>query len=770
MILPLLAFPELVFGQQTLYVTDLTWIHYPGRFFAASEWLAGRVPLWDPYQHLGAPLLADTQVSALYPLSILFFSPLPPALELSLFVLVHFCLAATFTFILACFLGMGRAGAAVAGLAFGFGGFLMAQTPNLTIMSGASWLPLVLYGIIRATRQRTWLAALAAGAPLALQIFTAQPQIVLYTLLTISGYGLYRLAADFLLRSSPHRHNIRYALQTGLLLTTAITGGLLLAAPQLLPTLELQQLSPRAQDRGFDFLTQNSLPPRQWLNLLLPSAFGNNVTGFKGDPFQEDFVYAGFFPLVLALFSWRQRHRRDLAFFYLLLGAGAVLAMGSYTPLYQSVIRYLPLFSLFRIPARWLMVVNLALAMLAGFGLESILTQGLSRRALTGLLSGGCLLGLILFVLWRWPQSPGDVQAPLLTELLDKAFSYHDIYQDRLLLRRLTLLTVPAFLLLANMATAASLLALFFTRRLAANVFAALVILAAAIDLTLAGGTTINPVKPLDFWQQRSGGAQYVLDNLHEGRIFPVGASSEEQAISHLGQGFASIYRLPSAAGFGSPLKLRRYDTFLHAAHPVQAIRLTGVRYLLAPAYLGDDVAATYPIVYSDDNSLVYENKDPLPRAFVVHQATWAQRPDQALAYFKSVDLDPRQRVILEAGSAPPPVDPPARPTSPAIISREHSQAVEITVNLNAAGYLVLLDTYYPGWVASVDGAPTPIYRANYIVRAVYVPAGEHTIRFDYRPRSFWVGAALALLALLIITVAWLNRYRKDRGAGSQFA
>ena len=134
--LPFLAFPEIIFGRQTLYWTDLTWIHYPRHIFAADEWLAGRVPLWDPYEDTGLPLLAETQVGVLYPFSIIFLSSLLPALELSLFILLHFSLAAFFSLILTRALGMSWGTSTVAGLSCGFGGFWMAQVPSLNIMTG----------------------------------------------------------------------------------------------------------------------------------------------------------------------------------------------------------------------------------------------------------------------------------------------------------------------------------------------------------------------------------------------------------------------------------------------------------------------------------------------------------------------------------------------------------------------------------------------------------------------------------------------------------
>jgi uncharacterized membrane protein YfhO len=76
--------------------------------------------------------------------------------------------------------------------------------------------------------------------------------------------------------------------------------------------------------------------------------------------------------------------------------------------------------------------------------------------------------------------------------------------------------------------------------------------------------------------------------------------------------------------------------------------------------------------------------------------------------------------------------------------------------------FLVLSEMYSPGWTAAVDGVPTPIYRTNYLFRGVVVPAGQHTVTFDYRPRSVLAGAAVSGVAL-IIALAMLVAGRRRR-------
>jgi hypothetical protein len=765
-ILPFLAFPEIIFGQQTLYWTDLSWIHYPRHVFTAEEWLTGRVPLWDPYEDTGIPLLAETQVGVLYPFSVLFLSSLSPSLELSLFILIHFTLAALFTLILARSWGMSWAASTVAGLSFGFGGFLMSQTPNLNIMTGAVWLPLILYAVIQTTRQRSWLTAMLAGIPLALQILTAQPQVTFYTLIIIIGYGLYRVTADLFSDNHDAKEKLRYAPHTILLLAIAITSGLLLAAPQLLPTLELQQRSVR-QAGDLELLTQNSLPLAMWLNLLLPSAFGNNVVGFKGgDPFQEVFIYIGFIPLLLIFWGWGQRQKRDALFFWFLLLGAVLMAMGSHTPLYKYVIQYLPGFDLFRIPSRWLMAANLALAILVGFGLDTLRQKGVSRLAWVILLLACLTLLVVSGLIWTFKAdllawntgTSNEFQRKLTEALLNKGFAPAPVYQKRLWPAWLIGLSVPAVLLTVNIIIAAGLFALFATQRITYQTFATLAIIAISLDLTAAGGTTINPTKPNEWWQRLSGGAQYVLDNVGEARVFPLGMGSEAATVSHLGQYFPSVYQVHSAGGHGSSLLIARYDTFLHEADPVQAIQVTGTRYLLTLGQMGADVASAYPLVYRDDDSFVYENKNPLPRAFVVHDTIQVDNPAEALTYFQSRSIDPRQTVILESESTVPTLlSPTSAQDSTATIISQNPQAIKIEAKLSDDGYLVLLDTHYPGWVATVDGHSTSVYRANYIGRAVFVPAGEHVVEFEYESLSFKMGLWLSALVFLTLAITTLT-------------
>ena len=83
---------------------------------------------------------------------------------------------------------------------------------------------------------------------------------------------------------------------------------------------------------------------------------------------------------------------------------------------------------------------------------------------------------------------------------------------------------------------------------------------------------------------------------------------------------------------------------------------------------------------------------------------------------------------------------------------------------LTHPGYLVLADTFYPGWQVFVDGQESALLRANYAFRAVALEAGDHEVHFRYRPRSFVVGLVCSMIALFGTVIAWFKKQKPEQG------
>jgi hypothetical protein len=168
---------------------------------------------------------------------------------------------------------------------------------------------------------------------------------------------------------------------------------------------------------------------------------------------------------------------------------------------------------------------------------------------------------------------------------------------------------------------------------------------------------------------------------------------------------------------------------------------------------------AKYRTMYEDDATIIQENRAALPRAFLVPRAVAVPEDEWALAHLTDGTLDLRQTVLVERvadrANAPwrvldgPPLDAGER----AEIVDAVGGAVTIRVWANAERYLVLTDSYFPGWQATIDGRPVSVERADYLFRAVLVPPGEHTVAWHYWPSGLTAGATMTLVAVAALPI-----------------
>ena len=193
---------------------------------------------------------------------------------------------------------------------------------------------------------------------------------------------------------------------------------------------------------------------------------------------------------------------------------------------------------------------------------------------------------------------------------------------------------------------------------------------------------------------------------------------------------------------------------------------LTVAAVTLVDTRTGDFVQLTPPPwqrVLSSDVK-IYENADVQPRAFVVHDWTatggdW-QGTEDALALMRDPAFDPARTAVL-TGDVPPSGAVPAG-ESTARITRYEAERIDVEVEAAETGYLLLTDAFYPGWTATVDGAPAEVVRADVLFRAVHVLAGRSVVTFEYRPA--WLpgaligGAAAWVLAAVFVVFAMSRR------------
>jgi hypothetical protein len=629
-------------------------------------------------------------------------------------------------------------------------------------------------------------------------------------LLVLAAYGVFRLIGIWRQDRTATPEKARKVVLLLGLMAVAVLAGLLLAAVQILPTLELKSLSSRATGLSYAMMTVFSMPPYNPLTLFFPTVLGNPLIGYKGEGlFEELHVYVGIVPLLLVPWAW-SRPRRDVnvGFFAILAVVSLLLALGHYTPIYSFLV-HVPGFNFFRVPARWLLTVTFSLSILAGYGYDSLVAdrdQPESRRfplvwriltwvnvAISLVLLAGLALG---------PRAEQGLEGlaralpsiPLIDRLILLA---HGLTRYPLIQPASSPSTVlaslnPALVYILFSNAGFLLIHLWKRGRIAKIVFQVALVSLIVVDLLLAGGTAVNPIREASYFERHIGSTAFLQQNAGLYRVFSLGG---EDMVESLLEDMPTAYRLYSAQGHVSQLALSRYEVFLGAlAESDTLLDLAGVKYLLAEK--GTELPG-YASAYADGDLEVYENKSVLPRVFVVHEAEVIATGEEVLRRLLSDDFDPGRIVLLEEKPTstmdqtvtPPKPDlqptgqaaPAGSLTSPegiylplairgwptdATIMVYSPHKVVVKTDLPEAGFLVLSDTYYPGWTVSVDGQEGRIYQADYLFRAVPLPQGKHTVEFRYGPSSFRIGLALSLAtgALFLAVVVASSLIRRRRG------
>lgn len=345
----------------------------PFRVATAQILRSGHLPLWDPYVFSGMPLLGTAQAGVLFPLNWLYLLFNAPTAT-NVMVLLSYMTAALGAFLYARRIGSSVAGAAVTSLIWQGGGFLINQISHINIVQTAALLPLILWALERYAASGRRTHAALVSCLVALQFFAGHQQTFTYALLLTFAYALVMGVVDVQKRK-------RY------LASIAFAGvGLMLAAVQILPTWELLRNSLR-DTATYDFFTSFSMPKRFVMTFLAPYIMGGGDgrlfrAPYLGPSFYPEYVpYAGVISVILAVLALVLAKDRRTRFWGAVVIVGLLLAFGRYAPFSLNTLTYFaPVLNLFRVPARHLVEVHFAVAVLAGRGLTCLASLRGSKR------------------------------------------------------------------------------------------------------------------------------------------------------------------------------------------------------------------------------------------------------------------------------------------------------------------------------------------------------------------------------------------------------
>jgi hypothetical protein len=188
------------------------------------------------------------------------------------------------------------------------------------------------------------------------------------------------------------------------------------------------------------------------------------------------------------------------------------------------------------------------------------------------------------------------------------------------------------------------------------------------------------------------------------------------------------------------------------------AINLMADQYLLVGSASVSRAAANpqFRTVAEVAGVTVFKNHAALPRTFFVRSIVNTDYQG-AMEFVRSANPDFSMSAAVE-GSAQLPYHGPLEPTGVATITQYSANSLTISVAAPSAAYLLVLDAWYPGWIAKIDGIATPIYPTDVAFRGLVVPAGEHTIEMTFRPKILTYSALISLFFTGLVAMLWIKK------------
>ena len=751
-IVTLWIFRDIVVRGHILWGSDFISTYLPYKQFLYEQIQRHKsIPLWNPYLFSGMPFWAFFESTIFYPLHLLFWF-ISPERAYGYTMAFHILLAGFSMYALCQTLHLSKTGSLLAAMIFSYNSFIMPMLflGHMVLVQSYAWTPLPLCLFARSFQSmRPATMAIGAGVCWGLQILAADPQTAFYT------YGAMALFALF--HQKP-LSSVKKCLNTIKALGIIFVVGVGISAIQVVPASELVSLSTRGALKTYDMVTSGSFPPQGIITLLLPNFFGNfyDDNFWVGDmpwSFPGYGLYAGILPLLLICFvRYRKGSETRLALFCVTLAiVAAVLAMGKHTPVYRLV-SLLPGFDSFRAPSKIIVLWMLAISVLAGKGLDDVVSVRHEKSLLKwiGLITVvGLSLGLDLWFFLR----PAETLNFFSCFLMKPTVSDGLVHASKIIqgeFHRMTIfVTVGVALLFLGSRG--------FMQRKTWLVLSVLIVL---VDL---GVFSYSHVLSSDtsYANLRAIKARLSHTFKEDREVFRVGGVR-----SHFGPNAEMYYGLQSTTGAG-PLTLHRY--YLYCDQFYSKVSSPGWQVLWygvpGSAKFMDMLNVKYEIDYGE--KVFSLRKNYLPRVLLVPNFH-VLPTSRALAYMESDDFDPWTTVLLE--------DNPERGMSfnrnseaadkrigDCEILRYRPDEVLIRTTSKQDSFLVLNDIYYPGWQCYVDGIPQEILRCNYLFRAVSLEKGSHEVRFFFEPPLVKVGIAITSVTLLLSLVALIRSNKPSK-------
>lgn len=597
-------------------------------------------------------------------------------------------------------------------------------------------------------------------------------QMIFYVYL---AFGFYY--AFFLLHAFIAKKEWKGILRSGIIFAVATGFAFLMTGDQYLSTLEYSKYSMRgsdpivpsqqAKEKGatnggldYDYATQWSFSPGETFTFLIPSLYGFGNTKYQGvltqnqeikintyfgpQPFTDAPQYMGVLILVLAgIGFWKNRKDPFVLFMALLIVISLLVSYGKeFSLLFDLMFNYFPLFNKFRIPSMILIIVQMLVPILAGYGFVSLVNgiQDVKERK-NWLYAAGAAAALFVFSLvardffismyesffTKEPFVQRGYQEAVASELFN--FVSGMVASD---------ITMLFFLLTALFGGIVA----YWNGKISFNLLSGGIIVLILVDLWRVNAQPMDP-QPHQTTANYFAAPNYVKflqqdTTLYRTLQFEKGQPPYDNTLAY--------WRIQSAYGY-SGTKMRQIQDMYDVCgigNPLMW-NLMNVKYIISDRMDSNQILLP---VYRGERNVLW-NRTALPRTFFVASYKVATGLE-ILNNIKQMNFNPEEvGYFMEDPKLS--VDAP-QPGAKAEYTHFGIQDIELKVHATGNNLLFLSEAWYPeGWKAFLDGNEIPIYRMNYMFRSVLVSAGDHILTMKFEPKGFYLGKQLSLWINILV-------------------
>jgi hypothetical protein len=720
--------------------------YYPMRHFLQQSLRSGELPLWNPNIYGGHPAFASNgSTPTLDPFNLFLLLPnLPMALALRTFM--QLCASAILMYLFLRHLRLSNVAAYIGAMGYTLNSMYYANIFDWAL-GGFLWLPLVLLLTDKAIETHLLRSIMFAGLSLGVCLLSSPIQPMAYILFIFIVFFSLRLISQ------------EYQATRGsdfTVLASILLIGFLVACVQLLPSAELFYLARRGGAVSGRTLPQALLATLTLITFAFPGLGGQLKGGmllaqaWGGETHSQGYI--GFLPLLLALFaafSWPDRHKRPL----IILG-GAAIVIVLYTPLRSFVYD------------RFFLVYIFSASVLSAYGMDALLMDRFdpirARRLLKAIkvflaaVVVSVALGSVLFLMFENPlrgRAHAYLKSIMEGRFLGTNLPLHIQKLDNTI-DSLLISSPRMFLPLLIAFISVGLIHLKLKGRISLKYLSLAVVLLVALDLAFSAATHVP----------------YVALNKYP--LFP-----DTESITLIKQD-SSLFRTATLFRPGKeapiiyrsmlePYGLQSIDGSDNVSSPWSLIKMIGtsgtaeynidagprqwnmqnVKYLLTSRSV-ELPSQQFELIY-DKEVHIYRNLQVMPRAYLARGYEVLDDPRALKDRLNDPSFNYRETVLLEEDPQIPLSRFMNGEDDRAEIVNYQPQIVDIQTRSISPKILVLVDSYYPGWGATVDGRPTKVLRVNSCVRAVIVPSGNHRVRFAFKSASFRLGLWISSCTLI---------------------